>query len=101
MADDEDISTIGAEPGLSLEELNDWLEHKEGLYGPVIAIGIKADRTATSASFRYEPGQPTKTALIYRKDQASSTVPPGQVKQCEGEALILNAETDVVIYRAP
>lgn len=91
------LNTIGAPPEHTIEQLNSWLRHKEAGYGPVIAIGIKADKSCTSATFRYEPGQPKKPT-IYREGEP---IPPGHKKVCEGEAFDAGEEIAVSIYREP
>jgi hypothetical protein len=99
MSDDDDLTTIGAPPTLDLPALNAWLRKGEAEFGPVIAIGVKTDKSATSATFKYKPGQP-KQATIYLKADAGG-VTPGNAKVCEGSALVSEREEKVVIYRAP
>ncbi len=99
MSESDDLTTIGAPPTLNLADLNKWLRKGEATYGPVIAIGVKSDGSATSATFKYQPGQP-KQATIYLKADAGS-VPPTQTKVCAGQAFVSNEKESVVIFRAP
>jgi hypothetical protein len=99
MSESDDLTTIGAPPALDLAGLNKWLRKGEAAYGPVIAIGVKSDGSATSATFKYKPGQP-KQATIYLKADAGS-VPSTHSRVCAGQAFISDAKESVVIYRAP
>jgi hypothetical protein len=99
MSEGDDLTTIGAPPELDLPDLNKWLRKGEAQFGPVIAIGVKSDGSATSATFKYKPGQP-KQATIYLKSDAGSA-PATYAKVCEGQAFVSNEKENVVIYRAP
>ena len=99
MSEGDDLTTIGAPPALDLADLNKWLRKGEATYGPVIAIGVKGDGSATSATFKYKPGQP-KQATIYLKADAGSA-PATHIRVCNGEAFVSNDKESVVIYRAP
>ncbi|HEX8469414.1 MAG TPA: hypothetical protein VF620_16590 [Allosphingosinicella sp.] len=99
MSEGDDLTTIGAPPALDLVDLNKWLRKGEATYGPVIAIGIKSDGSATSATFKYQPGQPKKATIYLKADSGSA--PATYTRVCAGEAFVSNDKEKVVIYRAP
>lgn len=89
--------TIGAEPALTLKQLEDWLWGQEVAFGPVIAIGNNGHSTA--ATFEWANVGPSRKADIRETVGGIPIGPAGSTMLCKGQVFLTGQLKSVAVYR--
>ena len=88
---------FGADKGLSLSDLTEWVAGKEALWGPLVDIGHNDE--GTLGKFSTDGDIPDRSPVIRALVGGQGVVPSGNDEVCRGAVYIAGQLTDVVVYR--